>query len=355
MFTSGSTGQPKGVAITHGNVLAFVEWAVRYFGMTANDRTSGPSPFHFDLSTFDIYGTFAAGAELHLLPPLAKLLPPVLAEFIRASGITQWVSVPSLLSYMAQLDAVRQDDFPALRRLIWCGEVFQTPALIYWMSRLPHVSFTNLYGPTEATVASSYYTLPSLPVSDTSATPIGRACDGEELLVLDEDRRRAPAGEIGDLYIGGAGLSPGYWRDQDKTDAAFVFPAGDPVNRVYRTGDLARVDADGLFHFHGRSDLQIKSRGYRIELGEIEVALNAIPEVTECVVVAVATTRFEGSTICCAYVPAHSGVSPATIRSSVSAVLPAYMLPARWVSMDVLPRNVNGKVDRKAIADAFGR
>src|SRR5437867_3144146 len=144
LFTSGSTGTPKGVVITHDNVRHFIEWAIGYFGTAATDRISGHPPLHFDLSTFDIFGTFAAGAELHLVPPELSLLPHKVAELIRESELTQWFSVPSVLNYMAKFDAVRPGDFPSLRRVLWCGEVLPTPSLIYWMRRLPHVTFTDL-------------------------------------------------------------------------------------------------------------------------------------------------------------------------------------------------------------------
>ena len=147
-------------------------------------------------------------------------MPHKLAAFMRESQITQWFSVPSILTLMAQLDVVQSDDFPALRRLLWCGEGFPTRALRYWMSRLPHVTFTNLYGPTEATIASSYYTVPRCPAGDTEPIPIGSPCAGEKLLVLDHAFRPVPEGEIGDLFIQGVGLSPGYWRDPAKTRSA---------------------------------------------------------------------------------------------------------------------------------------
>ena len=208
LFTSGSTGMPKGVVITHAMVIAFVEWAVDYFDINHTDRVSGHSPLHFDLSTFDTYGAFAAGAELHPVPPELNLLPHKLSEFIRDRELTQWFSVPSILNYHAKFDAVAQHDFPKLRRLMWCGEVLPTPTLMYFMQRLPSVTFTNLYGPTEATIASSYYTVPDCPESETEVIPIGTACEGEKLLVLDADRQPVPEGEIGELYIQGVGLSP---------------------------------------------------------------------------------------------------------------------------------------------------
>ncbi len=356
LFTSGSTGAPKGVMITHGNVLAFVEWAVRYFGTSPADRISGHPPLHFDLSTFDIFATLAAGAELHLVPGNLSVNPRALAAMIRDRELTQWFSVPSVLTYLAKFDVIAQDDFPALQRLLWCGEVLPTPVLAHWMRRLPHVRFTNLYGPTEATIASSYYTVPGCPDDETVSVPIGTPCAGEDLLVLDEELQPALPGEIGDLYISGVGLSPGYWRDAEKTQAAFLTCPDAPGERIYRTGDLARRDEDGLVHFLGRSDSQIKSRGYRIELGEIEAAVNAQPEVRECAVVGVDVGGFEGTTICCAFSVADGGeLPPLALRTAVSKLLPAYMLPARWRQLDTLPKNVNGKIDRKELQSSFTR
>ena len=353
LFTSGSTGQPKGVVITHRNATTFVDWGVRHFGIGPEDRTSGHPPLHFDLSTFDIYGTLAAGARLCLVPPSLSIDARALAQLIRHEQLTQWFSVPSVLTYMAKFDVVAPEDFPALRRLMWCGEVLPTPVLAHWMRRLPHVTFTNLYGPTEATIASSFYTVPDVPADETAPIPIGVACEGEELLVLDDELRPIPVGEIGDLYIAGVGLSPGYWRDEEKTAAAFLSDPRAPHSgdRIYRTGDLARIDEQGLVHFLGRADSQIKSRGYRIELGEIESAFNAIDGVRECAVVGVEAEGFEGVAICAAYV--SDGLEPPQLRRLLTDVLPSYMLPARWLSLDALPKNQNGKTDRPALRERF--
>jgi amino acid adenylation domain-containing protein len=354
LFTSGSTGTPKGVMIKHENVVSFVEWATTYFGTKETDRISGHPPLHFDLSTFDIYGTFLAGAELHLVPASLNLIPQKLAEFIRRSELTQWFAVPSIFTFMAKFEAVEQDDFPTVERILWCGEVLPTPVLVHWMRRVPHATFTNLYGPTEATIASSYYTMPGLPPSETEPIPIGVACEGEELLVLDSELRPVADGEIGDLYIGGVGLSPGYWRDEEKTAAAFLNDPRDPAERIYKTGDLARTTPDGLFHFLGRADSQIKSRGYRIELGEIETALSSLPDLGESAVVGVDVGGFEGTAICCAYAPAAGAdVQPADVRKRLQKLLPTYMLPSRWHVMDVLPKNVNGKIDRRRLREHF--
>jgi len=351
LFTSGSTGTPKGVLITHANVIHFIEWAVKYFGITDTDRQSCHSPLHFDLSVFDIFGTLAAGAALYLVPPDLSLFPNKLADFIRKNRLTQWFSVPSLLTYMANLDVIRPNDFPNLKRLLWCGEVLATPTLLHWMRQLPHVTFTNLYGPTEATIASSYYTISACPQSDTAQIPIGAPCAGETLQVLDADLRPVAPGVVGDLYIGGVGLSPGYWRNAAATRSAFITNGSE---RLYRTGDLASVGADGRVYFHGRADSQVKTRGHRVELGEIEAVLDTVGSVQNCAVIAIPSSGFEGQTICCAYV-AEPGrmVTPATLRKELSAKLPTYMIPTEWLELPALPKNANGKVDRPALTAEF--
>jgi amino acid adenylation domain-containing protein len=352
LFTSGSTGVPKGVVVAHTNVIAFVEWANGYFGLEEDDRVSCHSPLHFDLSTYDLYGAFAAGAEVYLVPPELNLFPRRLIDFIRSRRLTQWFSVPSILVYLARFNAVPAGETSLhLKRILWCGEVFPGPALKYWMERLPNVAFTNLYGPTEATIASSYYTVPaSLPNNDWSV-PIGKACGGEELLVLSEDLQPLPPCEVGEICIAGAGITLGYWRDEEKTNRAFVQVGG---KRIYRTGDLGYRSEDGLVRFLGRADSQIKSRGHRIELGEIEAALYAVSEVAQGAVVAIEAPDFGGHVICCAYV-ARTDVEapPRVVKERLMTLVPNYMLPTRWRGLDALPANVNGKVDRVALADMF--
>jgi amino acid adenylation domain-containing protein len=354
LFTSGSTGLPKGVVITHSNVCTFVAWAIKHFRIDHTDRFSGHTPFHFDLSTFDIFGTLTAGAQLHLVPPEAALLPAKLVDFIRTSELTQWFSVPSVLNYLAKFDALKGVMLPALRRVLWCGEVLPTPALIYWMQHLPHIPFTNLYGPTEATIASSYYDVPACPTDPKASIPIGKACDAERLLVFNAKFQPVPAREIGDLYIAGAGLSPGYWRDPAKTAAAFLTDPRNPRERIYRTGDLAWQDDDGVLYFVGRADTQIKVRGYRIELGEIETALNSAGTLQECAVVAVENENFGGWMICCAYVPkTNTQVPPNALREHLKKLIPSYMFPVRWSAYEALPKNANGKIDRPRLKEKF--
>jgi non-ribosomal peptide synthetase component F len=332
--------------------MHFLEWATQHFQTDAADRISCHSPLHFDLSTFDIYGTFLAGAQVHLVPPRVSLLPHAVAGFIRRSELTQWFSVPSLLKYMAEFDVVRPGDFPSLKRLLWCGETLPAATLQYFMDRLPHVTFTNLYGPTETTIASSYYTVPCRPADTKADVPIGRACAGEYLMILNESLHLARVGEVGNLFIGGVGLSPGYWNDSQQTASVFLDHA--EFGRIYNTGDLARVGPDGLVYFLGRADSQIKSRGYRIELGEIEAALHALGILRECAVVATNTNGFEGTAICCAYVPdPRVQTTPADLRQRLAKILPSYMIPSQWLRLDSLPLNANAKTDRPLLKQGF--
>ena len=354
LFTSGSTGTPKGVVITHKNVLAYLDWALAHFGVRAEDRCSSHPPLHFDLSTFDVYGTLTAGAELHLVGENSSLLPHKLAQWIRDSQLTQWFSVPSILTYLLKFQVLLERDFPSLRRVLWCGEALPTPTLIEWMKRVPHARFTNLYGPTEATIASTYHDVSEVPRDPQEPIPIGRACAGEEALVLDDKLYPVPVGELGEICLAGVGLSPGYWRDPEKTGQAFVTDPLRPQRKLYRTGDLGRIDAAGVLHFAGRKDTQIKCRGYRIELGEIEAALHTLSFLEESAVVAIASDGFEGSTICCAYATYdRQKVTPAIVRKELARLVPNYMLPSRWLHLDSLPKNQNGKIDRPNLRARF--
>ncbi|MFJ8006689.1 amino acid adenylation domain-containing protein [Streptomyces fagopyri] len=354
LFTSGSAGRPKGVSITHSNVAHFVTWANGHFGLRPGDRISCQLPLHFDGSLWDVFGALSAGAELHLVSGRRNLLPSTVADFIRESRLTQWLTVPSVLTSMAGRDVVAHGDFPELRRIFWGGDVLSLPVLRYWMARLPHVRFTNMYGPTETTIVASCHTLRSAPDEDATAVPIGRPVPGKHFQVLDKDMRPAQPGEVGDLHISGAGLTPAYWRDPALTAKSFVeWPSGSG-RRWYRTGDLAREDGRGVFHFHGRADRQIKSSGHRVELDEVAAALRELPGLKDTAVVSVPAPGAEGNRICAAYVPAPgSGPEPAQLRTLLAANLPQYMLPSQWRACESLPMNANGKIDHLAVRRIF--
>lgn len=349
LFTSGTTGTPKGVPVTHASVHAFIDWVVDYFGLGPGDRLSGHTALTFDLSTFDIYAALASGAELHQVPKRARMLPHEAARFIQERGLTLWFSVPSQLSYIARFDALAGRDLGSLKHVAWCGDVLPTPSLLYWKERLPGVAFTNLYGPTETTVASSYHRVAEDFDDPTADIPIGVACPGEELLILDQELQEVPDGEAGDIYIGGVGLSPGYWRDPERTRAAFVADPrpGHEGRRLYRTGDRGRRRPDGAVSFLGRADFQIKTSGYRVEPAEVERAVLQLDEVAACAVVPVTVDDFTGTGVGCAYVPSNgAGLRAGALKRRLTEKLPGYMIPTRWMELKELPVDGRGKIDR---------
>jgi amino acid adenylation domain-containing protein len=374
LFTSGTTGKPKGVPIRHSSVHAFIEWAVSYFELGPEDRLSGHTALTFDLSTFDIYATFAAGAELHHVPKRALLIPHEIAALIEERRLTLWFSVPSQLAYVARFDALKGRDLSSLRHVAWCGDVLTPPTLMHWKERLPGVAFTNLYGPTEATVASSYYRVPDDYTEAEGSIPIGYACPGETLLVLDESMEPVSDGEIGDIYIGGVGLSPGYWRNPDRTLAAFLpLPAvrngngrdsgyangngtgSGAQHRIYKTGDRGRRRPDGAVVFLGRADFQIKTGGYRVEPAEVEHAISKLQEIAACAVVPVAVGDFSGKAIGCAYVPKNGApIRTGELKKLLAADLPSYMVPTRWLVLSELPTDSRGKIDRPRLQALMG-
>ena len=357
LFTSGTTGKPKGVPISHASVHAFISWVVDYFELGPEDRLSGHTALTFDLSTFDIYATFAAGAELHHVPRRSLLIPHEVPAFIQERALTLWFSVPSQLAYVARFDALKGRRLDSLRHVAWCGDVLAPRNLVYWRERLPGVAFTNLYGPTETTVASSYYRVPDDFGVESGGVPIGTPCPGEELLVLDQALRPAAVGETGDLYIGGVGLSPGYWRNEERTRSAFVCDPrpGHVGRRLYRTGDRGRVREDGIVEFLGRADFQIKTAGYRVEPAEVEQAIANLPEVLACAVVPVVSDDFAGSVIGCAYVPSNGKpIRTGEIKQRLADVLPAYMVPSRWLVLSELPTDSRGKIDRGHLQALMG-
>ena len=348
IYTSGSTGRPKGVVVTHANVvhstmarLAYYREGVRSFLLL--------SSFAFDSSVAGLFGTLAQGGQV-VLPLAGEVLEPGrLGELMERYGVTHLLTVPSL--YRVLLEQIPIERWHSMRSVIVAGEACGNDLLVKHRHRLAGVKLCNEYGPTEATVWSTVHE--GRDRESTATVPIGRPIANTQVYLLDRRLEPVPVGVPGELYIGGIGVSRGYWNRPDLTAAAFIpDPYGpEPGGRLYRTGDLARFDADGVLEFMGRVDHQVKIRGHRIELEEIEAALcelevvrNAVVIVREC---AGEDKRLVG------YVISHIGSQPTseTLRDALSARLPVYMIPTTFLLLDRFPLTPNGKVDRRALLD----
>ncbi|MGF1618491.1 MAG: amino acid adenylation domain-containing protein [Acidimicrobiia bacterium] len=350
LYTSGSTGDPKGVMLSHQNCLSFVEWAVEEYGVTHDDRLSSHAPFHFDLSTFDLYAAVCTGATVYLVPKAVSMLPAEIKKFIEEQGITVWYSVPSILTMLVELGGLEAGDLPGLKTLLFAGEVFPTKYLSRLMSKLGHVHFANLYGPTETNVCTAY-SVWDRPPEDGPTISIGKAIADVETFVVDEEDRPVEPGEVGELLVRGPTVMAGYWGDPELTARKLI---SSPIDRhlgdkVYRTGDLVEELDDGNYRFIGRRDNQIKSRGYRIELGDIEAALSAHPAVLEVAAIAVPDDMVTNRIICFAAVSEE--ITAADLQRFCGERLPAYMVPESITMVDELPKTSTGKVDRRSLSE----
>lgn len=354
LYTSGSTGVPKGVMISHRASLTFVNWCVDKFAMRPEDRVSNHAPFHFDLSTFDLFASIEVGATVVLVPEGYSVFPMMIADFIAKEEISIWYSVPSVLTSLVLHANLAERSFPHLRIILFAGEVFPVNYLRQLMSLIPDIAYYNLYGPTETNVCT-YYKTPLLAPDRVEPISIGKACENTEVFAVTEDGRLAEVGEVGELYVRGPSLLSGYWGLPDKTAAVLV---PDPIHtlwdqKAYRTGDLVRLNPDGNYTFLGRRDHQIKSRGYRIEIGEIEAALYSHPEVVEAVVIPLPDPEIGNFIKALVTTTAGSQLTARALDQHCAGYIPKYMLPGAIEFRDSLPKTSTGKIDRTLLRQSL--
>ncbi len=370
IYTSGSTGRPKGVAISHGAICNQMQWLLKQFPLTAQDRLLHKTPFSFDASVWEIWAPLLSECQLWMAKPGGHKDLNYLLQLMLEQGITTVQMVPSLLQAMLALPAI--DKLTQLKRLFLGGEALSTDLARHALGLAPSV--VNLYGPTECTINASFLELEADALAASSATDdvnlshkayvsIGRPIDNLQSYLLGRRGELLPVGAVAELYIGGAGLSSGYLHQPQLTAERFIDnPFCDSaVNKLYRTGDLVRYLADGQLEFLGRIDEQIKLRGLRIELGEIESVLQQCPQVSECAV-AVKTDPQANDRLVAYYLPepalATDDLSASSERELQQALstelakhLADYMIPGLFMRLQTLPRNQSGKLDRRALPE----
>jgi L-proline---[L-prolyl-carrier protein] ligase len=355
LYTSGSTGQPKGVVLSHRAARSFVDWAGDVTQLAPPDIVSSHAPLHFDLSTFDLFSSCRAGACVVLVPPELNVFPRNLADWISRERITVWYSVPSLLSRLALTGKLEGHDWSQLRQIIFAGEVFPVAHLRRLREQIPGARYWNWYGPTETNVCTAY-AVDAISPEQTAPVPIGTACANCKLLVLDDEGAACAPGESGELYVSGPSLMTEYHNMPEATTRTLV-TRGEASERTlwYRTGDLVRENADGRLHLIGRRDGMIKSRGYRIELGEIESILYQHPGVAEAAAVALPDEEIGHLIRAVAVARAGQSLEAATLRAFCADRLPAYMMPVSFEIRGSLPRGTTGKVDRLRLRAELSR
>jgi non-ribosomal peptide synthetase component F len=324
--------------------MAYLDVATKRFGVQPGDRASHFFELTFDLSVHDIFVTLLGGGTLVVIPAEQRMLP---ARFLREKEISHWFSVPSAAESLLRVRALRPGIFPHLRQTLFCGEPLRWPVTEAWQSAAPNSCITNLYGPTEATIAISYYVVPERRSGSNDIygmVPIGKVFEGQRGTV----RSRPEAGDRpnrGELWLSGSQVISGYLDAADGRDAFAFDPDG---VSWYRTGDAVERDSDGLLHFVGRTDHQLKISGYRIEPAEIEDAIHRAFPSCRSVVVRCDRGKRRGL-VAAIFCEEGDGPDASIVRKACASSLPSYMVPAHVVEISSWPVNANGKIDRAAV------
>ncbi|MEU5951966.1 amino acid adenylation domain-containing protein [Streptomyces sp. NPDC047525] len=341
MYTSGSTGVPKGVAVPHGSVAALV--GERDWGVGPADAVLMHAPHAFDASLFEVWVPLVAGGRVVIAEPGVVDAQQV-REHVKAG-----VSAVHLTAGSFRVLADESPDcFAGLREVLTGGDVVPSEAVARVREACPDVAVRHLYGPTETTLCATWHVLNPGEVMS-SVLPIGRPLPHRQAFVLDAFLKPLPPGVTGELYVAGAGLAQGYWNGQGLTAERFVACPYAPGERMYRTGDLVRWTEDGELLFVGRTDAQVKIRGFRVELGEVEAALASHPSVSQAVVVARDDGPGERRLVGYVVPEGTDPIDPQLVRADMARTLPDYMVPAAVLALGALPVTRNGKVDRKAL------
>jgi amino acid adenylation domain-containing protein len=343
-FTSGSTGQPKGVAVPHRAVIRLVHQAA-FLRLGPAERMLRLAPLAFDASTLELWGALLNGATLEVCEP-GILSPSELGAFLVDRKVTHAWLTSGLFRLVVDF---APDSLAGLRHLLTGGDVVPHEHVARALRRNPGLVITNGYGPTENTTFTAVYSV-TRPEDVDGPLPIGTPVPGTRVYVLDERGRQVPPGGVGELYAGGEGLADGYFGDEAETARFFGYFCPEIPERLYRTGDMVRIDSRGRLRFLGRADDQVKVRGYRIELSAIGAELTASPDVKDAIVTVTEGDSADKRIMAAVILAPGATVLPADLRDSLADKLPPYMVPALWAVVDRMPLTANGKIDRRALA-----
>lgn len=341
LFTSGSTGMPKGTIVTHSNILSYIEWFINEFNIDENTIFGNQTPFYFSMSVSDIYATIMTGATFNIIPKTYFSFPIQLINFMNERKINTIYWVPSALSIVANLKLFNYAKPEYLKLVLFAGEVMQNKQLNYWRRNLNNVKFANLFGPTETTDICTFYVI-NREFRDDESLPIGVHCDNLDTFIVDENGNEVKEQDkIGELYVRGNFVASGYYDNEEKTNAVFV---QNPLNKhypeiVYKTGDLVKLNQYGEYEYAGRKDFQIKHMGYRIELGEIEANAGSVDGVN-----AVACVYDASNDLIIMFYDGKINVEE--YLNVLSNKVPKYMVPNKVKKLKQMPYNQNGKIDR---------
>ena len=347
-FTSGSTGVPKGVVVSHRSVIEFISCFTEIFEISSDDIIGNQAPFDFDVSVKDIYSGLLTGAKVQLIPKKYFSMPTQLMDYLADKEITTLIWAVSAMCFVSVMKGFEYRLPAKIHTVMFSGEVLPIKHYKIWKQNLPNAKFVNLYGPTEITCNCTYYIL-DREFGDTEVIPMGKAFPNEKVFLLDENDKLVTAeGVQGEICVGGTALALGYYKDRERTNQVFVQnPLNTAYNEmIYRTGDLGKYNSDGDLIYVSRKDFQIKHLGHRIELGEIEAVTMAREGVTRT---------------CCIYdsekqrlILFYTGErAKIDLMKELRTVLPPFMLPNSLVPVEEMPLNKNGKIDRKKLMEDF--
>ena len=347
LFTSGSTGVPKGVVLDHKAVLSYLNWFVNCFSINSETIFGSQTPFYFSMSVSDVFSTIVSGATFYIIPKMYFSFPVKLLNFLNEKKINTIYWVPSALCIVANLKALDEVELPYLKKVLFAGEVMPTKQLNMWIDKVD-AEYTNLYGPTETVDICTYYKV-NRKFDNSESIPIGVHCDNCDIILIKEDNTEAKDDEQGEICVRGSFLAKGYFKNPEKTHQVFI---QNPINnnypeKIYRTGDIGKINEFGEIVYLCRKDYQIKHMGYRIELGEIESKISSIDGIVLC-----AAIYSEKQDKIILYYQSNE-ISDIVLLDKAKSILPKYMVPNVVIKLDRMPYNANGKIDRKKLKNDY--